>query len=43
MIGFIHPSPYPQGGWPASPPVLGLLACISPKSQHNHFAALIYL
>jgi len=42
-IGFIHPSPYPQGGWPASRPAFGLLPCTCPKRQHNHFATLISL
>src|SRR5215469_15997280 len=41
--GVTHPSSYLQGGWPANPPVLVPLACISPKRQHNHHATLIHL
>jgi hypothetical protein len=42
-IGFIHPSLYLQGGWPANHPVFVLLARIRPKRLHNHQATLIYL
>src|SRR5262245_30533576 len=40
-IGFIHPSPYRQGGWPASRPAFSLLARTRPKREHNHFTTLI--